>query len=195
MATQWFYARGGQQQGPVSFEELQQLAASGQVQGGDLVWSEGMSNWSPASSVANLMPNAPAAPSAPAAPGAPAAPSAPTPSAAQPMMGMVQPEQPGATVGYQGPSMGMQPLSYGGAPPKNYLVQSILVTICCCIPLGIPAIVYAAQVNSKYEAGDTAGAEEASRQAKFWCWLAFGVGLALNVLVGGFRVARQANHW
>lgn len=31
---------------------------------------------------------------------------------------------------------------------KNYLIESILVTLLCCLPLGIPAIVFAAQVNS-----------------------------------------------
>jgi hypothetical protein len=63
---------------------------------------------------------------------------------------------------------------FPGSVP-NYLVQSILVTICCCVPLGIPAIVYAAQVNSKLVAGDVTGAMESSSKAKMWCWL-FAVG-------------------
>ena len=50
----------------------------------------------------------------------------------------------------------------------NYLVQAILCTICCCVPLGIPAIVYAAQVNTKLALGDVAGAEQASKNAKMW---------------------------
>src|SRR5262249_40218583 len=41
-----------------------------------------------------------------------------------------------------------------GAPPPNYLVPSILVTLCCCLIGGIIAIVHAAQVNSKWAAGD-----------------------------------------
>lgn len=36
----------------------------------------------------------------------------------------------------------------------NYLVQAILVTLCCCLPFGIVSIVYAAQVNTKVKAGD-----------------------------------------
>ena len=40
----------------------------------------------------------------------------------------------------------------------NYLVQAILVTVFCCLPFGIPAIVFAAQVNSKVAAGDIHGA-------------------------------------
>ena len=63
-----------------------------------------------------------------------------------------------------------------GTPPPNYLVQSILVTLCCCLIGGVVAIVYAAQVNSKWAAGDTAGARQASANAKMWCWVSFGIG-------------------
>jgi hypothetical protein len=71
----------------------------------------------------------------------------------------------------------------------NYLVPAILVTLltlCCCVlPFGVPAIVYAGQVNGKLSAGDVAGAQEASRKALMWCWIAFGLGFIGNVL-GGF---------
>jgi ABC-type Fe3+ transport system permease subunit len=56
----------------------------------------------------------------------------------------------------------------------NYLVQAILVTLCCCWPLGI---VNAAQVNSKLQRGDIAGAEAASNSARTWCWVSFILGL------------------
>jgi len=52
--------------------------------------------------------------------------------------------------------------------PKNYLVESILVTIFCCLPFGIAGIVFASQVNSKYAAGDFDGALQASKDAKKW---------------------------
>ena len=61
----------------------------------------------------------------------------------------------------------------------NYLVQSILVTLCCCMPAGIVAIVYAAQVNTKLAAGDVAGAQESARLAKMWSWIGFGCGALL----------------
>jgi hypothetical protein len=67
-------------------------------------------------------------------------------------------------------------------PVPNYLVQAILVTICCCLPGGIVAIVYAAQVNGKLASGDYTGARVASDTAKMWCWISFGVGLAINAL-------------
>jgi Na+-driven multidrug efflux pump len=52
--------------------------------------------------------------------------------------------------------------------PKNYLVESILVTIFCCLPFGIAGIVFASQVNSKYSLGDYDGALQASKDAKKW---------------------------
>jgi hypothetical protein len=65
-----------------------------------------------------------------------------------------------------------------GTTVPNYLVFAILATVFCCLPAGIPAIVFAAQVNSKLQVGDVAGAQAASNNAKMWCWISFGVGLA-----------------
>lgn len=50
----WYYAREGQQLGPVSLESLQDMARSGQLGPGDLVWTDGMAEWYLASNVAAL---------------------------------------------------------------------------------------------------------------------------------------------
>ncbi len=71
----------------------------------------------------------------------------------------------------------------GKTAPKSYLAQAIIVTILCCWPLGIPAIVYAAQVNSKFASGDIEGAAESSKKANMWSWIAFAAGL---IVVGGY---------
>jgi hypothetical protein len=52
--------------------------------------------------------------------------------------------------------------------PKNYLVESILVTLFCCLPLGIVAIISASKVDSRYASGDFDGAQQASDEAKKW---------------------------
>ncbi|MFZ0731987.1 MAG: CD225/dispanin family protein [Candidatus Sulfotelmatobacter sp.] len=75
-----------------------------------------------------------------------------------------------------------------GATVQNYLVFAILATVLCCLPAGIPAIVYAAQVNGKLQAGDFAGAQEASRNAKMWCWISFGLGLATFAITIGLAL-------
>lgn len=65
-----------------------------------------------------------------------------------------------------------------GPPPKNWLVESILVTLFCCLPFGIVGIINASSVNTKYAAGDYAGAAQASEQAGKWTKIGFFVGLA-----------------
>ncbi len=79
--SQWHYTLNGQQQpAAVTWEALQGIAANGTLRGEDLVWTEGMAQWSPASTVANLFAAAPAASTVtppagtmpyPATPGAP----------------------------------------------------------------------------------------------------------------------------
>ena len=79
---------------------------------------------------------------------------------------------------------GMPPDQTGyGAPVDipNYLIQAILVTIFCCLPAGIVAIVFAAQVNGQVRSGNLADAQRLSRNAKTWCWISLGVGLAVAV--------------
>lgn len=77
--------------------------------------------------------------------------------------------------------------------PKTWLVESILVTLFCCLPFGIAGIVNAANVSSKFSAGDIEGAKRASQQAGKWTKLAFWLGLVgiliyiiAMVALGGF---------
>lgn len=52
----WYYFQGGNQQGPVSDDQLRGMVSSGQLSTGDSVWKQGMANWAPISSVPELMP-------------------------------------------------------------------------------------------------------------------------------------------
>jgi hypothetical protein len=45
MAAEWYYTANRQQMGPVSWDELQQLATAGLLTRQDLVWTEGMEEW------------------------------------------------------------------------------------------------------------------------------------------------------
>lgn len=65
-----------------------------------------------------------------------------------------------------------------GPPPPNHLVWAILTTILCCWITGIVAIIYAAQVDSKYQAGDYHGAVDSSNKAKLWSIIS-----AISILV------------
>ncbi|MBP5241218.1 MAG: protein kinase [Bacteroidales bacterium] len=66
--------------------------------------------------------------------------------------------------------------------PSNFLTWSILCTIFCCPALGIPAIVNAAQVDSRWKNGDYEGAEKAAQKARKWFWWSVAVGLVINTI-------------
>ena len=147
---EWYYAKNGKQEGPVSAESLQGMIVSGAVAPTDLIWREGMAEWIPAGQVAEFSGGGMVAP----------------PGGSQiPQGGVPQPGQvPGAPVAH--------------APIPNYLAQSILVTVLCCMPFGIPAIIFSSKVDGMVARGDIAGALEASKKAKTWSWVSFGCGIA-----------------
>jgi hypothetical protein len=60
----------------------------------------------------------------------------------------------------------------------NHLVFAILVTLFCCMPFGIPAIIFSSQVNTKLAKGDVEGAKDSSKKAKTWCIVALCCGAA-----------------
>jgi hypothetical protein len=69
----------------------------------------------------------------------------------------------------------------GSATVPNNLVIAI-ISILCCLPLGIAAIIFATQVNSKAAAGDIAGAQEAARKAKLFAMIGIGLGLLCIII-------------
>jgi hypothetical protein len=74
----------------------------------------------------------------------------------------------------------------GAEVPGYLLPASIAATLLCCLPTGIAAIVYSAQANSKSQAGDTAGASQAVKNANIWLMVSVvgGLVIAFLVLVG-----------
>ena len=141
-------------------------------------------------------------PPRPEPPGEPGQPDWSQPSPGQPPYGGQQPY--GDQPQYGQPQYGAQPQygqpygspyggQPGGTPPQNYLVWAILTLIFCCWPLSIASIVFAAQVNGKYSAGDLAGAEESSRKAKqFALWSAISACVIYALIIVLFIVAAVA---
>ncbi len=67
--SSWHYTKDGQAVGPIPFESLRQLVASGELPDGTLVWTQGMPNWLPPSEVPGLSnPNTPISAESDAAP-------------------------------------------------------------------------------------------------------------------------------
>lgn len=66
--------------------------------------------------------------------------------------------------------------------PPTFMVWAIISTICCCLPAGVAAIFFAAQVSSKYYARDYEGAKRASERAEIWIIASIVLGIVGNVL-------------
>lgn len=189
-----FIYKNGSQQGPYSIEQIKDMNLSP----GTPVWYSGLADWTPASvapATAGLFGGS--------AYGAESEPSSASSSGDAPQNQGQQSSGPQA--GFGQTNFSRQGTSYGGynnfggynygpqyapgqqgpypdgQPPKSYLGWAIVSTICCCLPLGIVAIIFATQVNSKWIAHDYAGAYKASQRAQLWTILAIVLGL-----VGGF---------
>lgn len=66
--------------------------------------------------------------------------------------------------------------------PPTYMIWAVLSTLCCCFIPGILAIIYSAQVSSKYYAGDLEGAKKASERAQIWIIVAFSIGVVFSAI-------------
>ncbi len=64
--NEWYFAKGGQQSGPVTFEQLVELAGKGELGPNDLLWNSTMKDWAPANQVPGIF-DAPPNPSMPTA--------------------------------------------------------------------------------------------------------------------------------
>lgn len=89
--------------------------------------------------------------------------------------------------GYGTPPPGAYGASPYGTPPSNNMtlaVVALVVSFCAgCVPLGIVAVVMAAQVKGKWERGDVAGAEKNARLARTLSLVSFGITALVLVVV------------
>jgi hypothetical protein len=124
----WYFAKNGAQEGPVSTEALRAKIDSGEVAPTDLAWREGLADWMPVSKIPDFTRQPVEAPE----PQITTAPPAPSASFSSP-----------APASYQQPAavpvaVGGQPVSSGMA--VGSLICSILSLICCA-PLSIVGVI------------------------------------------------------
>ncbi|MCM1505201.1 MAG: CD225/dispanin family protein [Muribaculum sp.] len=190
----YYIIENGNPSGPFEVVELIEKG----LKGNDLVWTEGFTDWVLASNVdeiASAMYNG----------GTPSAsqPQYPRPPYQQPpyphAQGGYQPGNPyQAQRGYyQQPAYGQPPMPNGWqaqpqtgyeAPPKSWLAESIILTLCCCLPIGIYCIIKAASVNSLWSAGQYDAAVEASEKTKKWLIIGLVTGVVLNILCAVLQI-------
>ena len=66
--------------------------------------------------------------------------------------------------------------------PNNHMALAIFTTICCCLPLGIVAIVKANSVNSLYMMKQYDAAMMASNEAQKWSLIGIVISLVIWVI-------------
>ncbi|MDE6483883.1 MAG: CD225/dispanin family protein [Duncaniella sp.] len=172
---------GDRHEGPLSFDEI---IVHPRFSPTAPVWRDGLADWAQAQLIADfadyfasLQPNVPQQPVNPVAP--------------PPGYNLHQP----------------QPQNFGGNPtspmpewwyadnrrerkmPSTYLAFAIIVTICCCIPTGIVAIIYSSKVSQAFYRGEYDRAENLSHNALLWCLISLLLGLMCMPLTGLIQYA------
>lgn len=84
---------------------------------------------------------------------------------------------------YQPAGPPQHPQGWPVAPPPNYMVPALLLTL-WCVPTGIAAIHYSGQVGARHKVGDHPGALAASAKARMWC----GISLVAGIVFWGLYV-------
>lgn len=189
---QYYYVDGNnQQQGPIDAAQLPAFGVTTKT----LVWCEGMANWQAAGEIPELasffaakQPEIPAQPQM--QPGTPAQPQI-QPQAQPQTMNINNFQQTQQPMNSQPPFQ--QPNNQQMPPqPDNYLVWAILVTVLCCLPLGVASIIYSVKVGSLYAQGDYNGAVDASQKAKKFAMIGGIGGLIFIVIYVIFMVIAGA---
>ncbi len=67
-------------------------------------------------------------------------------------------------------------------PPKNWLIESVLVTIFCCLPLGIVGIILSTMVDSMWKEGHKEAAERLSAEAGRWVKVGIIAGVLMIII-------------
>ncbi|MEX2983301.1 CD225/dispanin family protein [Streptomyces sp. C36] len=129
--------------------------------------------------------------------GAPQPGAAPPPGSWPPPPGARQQPGPYTPPGTYPPGYGapQQQPYYGVPPPRpaSHLVWAI-ISIILFWPLGIAAVIFAAQVNSKYEMGDYAGAADSSSKARLFSLIATIIA-AIGIVLFIVFAALTASWW
>lgn len=171
----WIYLNG-MQQGPYSYDELQQLPISADTP----VWYDGLPDWTAAGTAPATAPLF--------APGQAQNPqpqqwqqpaqqwTQPGQQWTQPQQQWQQPQQAWTQQQWQ-----QQPQPAPAMPPRpaTYLIWSILLTVLCCNPFSIAGIVTGAMTNSRYNSGDYDGATRMSHITEWMVILAIVAGVLI----------------
>ncbi len=179
--VKYWINQDGVQEGPLTFEELKAKGLTRDA----YVWREGLAEWVPVSSLAELticlLPAAevsqPALSSAPEVlPEASEASEVAEESVAAAVPPVLPPDEAVAPAAAPAAAPVVLPAQQQPVPaqpeqelPPTNLVWAIITTVLCCVPCGVVAILYASKVSSALQSGDLAAARSASEKGAWWC--------------------------
>ncbi len=173
---QYFYTDGSQNFGPFSIDELKTKNITPET----YVWHSELGDWKKAGTLNEfngLFVSIPPPPPTITPP--------PPPTITPPPPPIQNTNQAPAQVNFTGTSENVLDGGINSSlpqPPKTWLVESILVTLFCCLPFGIAGIVNASKVESAYNRGNYEEALRASKNAVKWTKIGFFGGLIFSVL-------------
>ena len=179
--VKYWINQDGVQEGPLTFEELKAKGLTRDA----YVWREGLAEWVPVSSLAELticlLPAAevsqPALSSAPEVlPEASDVAEVAEESVAAAVPPVLPPDEAVAPAVAPAAAPVVLPAQQQPVPaqpeqelPPTNLVWAIITTVLCCVPCGVVAILYASKVSSALQSGDLAAARSASEKGAWWC--------------------------
>lgn len=67
----------------------------------------------------------------------------------------------------------------------DYLIAAIISTICCCLPFGIAAIVYALKIDTAVAVGNMADAQRFAKISRNWIIASVAIGV---IVLGGYTI-------
>lgn len=73
---------------------------------------------------------------------------------------------------------------FSGDPSEidSHMGFAIFSTLCCCLPTGIVAILFASQVSKHVRDGNYEEAQKCADRAQLFCWISIGLGLFGNLI-------------
>lgn len=171
----WLLGPENKPKGPYPEERIRAGLAAGKLNARTMICPVGGTEWTTVGSVFGMGAGAGGAPSG-------AASSAPQEQSFMPSsdIGLMPAEQ-------DAPPMRAMPMArpagqMGSWTPVN-MVWPIVATLCCCVPLGIVAIIFTAKANSAGSMGNYAEAEKSAKIAKTCLVLSVVIGL-VGTLIG-----------
>lgn len=174
--SQWYYEYNGSAEGPVSERDIRRMIDDGTIEADTGLWSQRMDDWRPAVSVNTFSEEF----------------HRPPPLSENQSYDADLPQMESPTSGSSEPRTSGQSAQQGEPDIPSHMTKAILTTFCCCLPLGVVAIVKASSVSSAVRRGDYEEARKLSEEANTWANWSIGLGVGAGLIYFFITIAANA---